>query len=213
MKKRVILLLACLWAIIAFLVIQSTYAKYVTSVNGSTNIGIASWNMLVNNQDILANSDFSQTLSLTFPEETYHIAGYVVPDATGYFDLTIDSSEVSLNYSYTITISTPATSNVTDMKLKGYSLDGGNNITNLNTGVTQITNSVADNVNSVSIRVYVQWSDDSATETMNDIADTSVAVNSGKAVIQANINFEQIEAPQNSIVDQNSVADPENNTI
>lgn len=217
MKKRVILLLACLWSIIAFLVIKTTYAKYVTSVNGSTNIGIASWNMLVNNQDILANSDFSQTLSLTFPEETYHIAGYIVPDAVGYFDLTIDSTEVSLNYSYTITISTPVTSNVTDMKLKGYSLDGGTTVTDLNAGVTQITNNVANNVNSVSIRVYVQWSDDSATETMNDITDTSVAVNSGKAVIQANINFEQIEDTQNTTnqnaVNQNSVGDPENNTV
>ena len=131
----------------------------------------------------------------------------------GYFDLVIDSSRVSLNYSYTITISTPATSNVTDIKLKGYSLDGGTTITDLSSGVTQITNSVANNVNSVSIRVYVQWSDDSATETMNDISDTSVAVTNGKAVIQANINFEQIEATQNTVVDENLVSDPENNTV
>ena len=131
----------------------------------------------------------------------------------GYFDLVIDSSRVSLNYSYTITISTPATSNITDMKLKGYSLDGGTTITDLSSGVTQITNNVANNVNSVSIRVYVQWSDDSATETMNDISDTSVAVSNGKAVIQANINFEQIEAPQNTVVDENLVSDPENNTV
>ena len=103
------------------------------------------------------------------------------------------------------------------MKLKGYSLDGGTTVTDLNAGVTQITNNVANNVNSVSIRVYVQWSDDSATETMNDITDTSVAVNSGKAVIQANINFEQIEDTQNTTnqnaVNQNSVGDPENNTV
>ena len=131
----------------------------------------------------------------------------------GYFDLVIDSSRVSLNYSYTITISTPATSNITDMKLKGYSLDGGTTITDLSSGVTQITNNVANNVNSVSIRVYVQWSDDSATETMNDISDTSVAVSNGKAVIQANINFEQIEAPQNTVVDENLVSDSENNTV
>ena len=130
----------------------------------------------------------------------------------GYFDLIIDSSQVSLNYRYTITISTPATSNITDIKLKGYSLDGGTTITDLSSGVTQITNSVANNVNSVSVRVYVQWSDDSATETMNDISDTSVAVNNGKAIIQANINFEQIETTQNTILDQNSVIDSGNNT-
>ena len=99
------------------------------------------------------------------------------------------------------------------MKLKGYSLDGGTTITDLSSGVTQITNNVANNVNSVSIRVYVQWSDDSATETMNDISDTSVAVSNGKAVIQANINFEQIEAPQNTVVDENLVSDSENNTV
>ena len=85
MKKRIILLLACLWAIIAFLVIQSTYAKYVTSVNGTTNVDIASWNMLVNNQNILNDSNFSQNLTLTFPEEQYHIADYIVPGAVRIF--------------------------------------------------------------------------------------------------------------------------------
>ena len=192
MKKKIVLFLACLWFIISFLIIQSTYAKYVTSVNGSTNVEISSWKMLVNNQDIMNNSNFSQTLSLTVEENAYHIANYIVPGGEGYFDLALDSSEVSLNFSYTITISNVSTSNISDIKLKGYSLDGGTNITNLTGSTTQITNSVTNNVNSSSIRVYVEWNDDSTTENMNDVQDTTVANTNGKAVIQANISFEQI---------------------
>ena len=55
MKKRVILLLACLWFIISFMVIKSTYAKYLTTVDANTNIGISMWSMIVNQQNILNN--------------------------------------------------------------------------------------------------------------------------------------------------------------
>ena len=59
MKKRVFLIFACLWIIISLLIIRSTYAKYLTSIDGGTNVNIAQWNLILNKQDILQNSDFS----------------------------------------------------------------------------------------------------------------------------------------------------------
>ena len=52
-KKKAFLLLACVWFIITFSVIQTTYAKYVTNLDANTNITISYWNILVHNQDII----------------------------------------------------------------------------------------------------------------------------------------------------------------
>ena len=135
----------------------------------------------------------SSNLTLTFPEETYHIADVIVPNAIGYFDLNLDISNVTLPFEYTIT-ATPAVDNeIADIKIIGYSLNGNNStITYLENGETEITGSLADTVNSYSVRVYMQWNDDVTTETLNDDADTSLALNEALAKITANVKFEQI---------------------
>ena len=192
MKKRIFLIFACLWIIISLLIIRSTYAKYLTSIDGDTNVNIAQWNLILNEQDIIKNSDFSTTLSLQVPETDYHIADYMVPGATGYYDLIIDSSNVSLPFRFHITCSVAENSDIKDAKIIGYSRNGNKQITYLDDSATEITDSVADTVDTCSVRVYVKWIDDDSSETMNDVNDTSVAVNSGKAIITTNISFEQI---------------------
>lgn len=193
MKKQVFLILACLWIVISSLLVRVTYAKYLTEFGASTNIQISGWNIVLNTQDIMTNSDFSSNLTLTFPEETYHIADVIVPNAIGYFDLNLDISNVTLPFEYTIT-ATPAVDNeIADIKIIGYSLNGNNStITYLENGETEITGSLADTVNSYSVRVYMQWNDDVTTETLNDDADTSLALNEALAKITANVKFEQI---------------------
>ena len=79
----------------------------------------------------------------------------------GYFDLVIDSSNVSLAFRYTITASVSQNSEVTDAKIVGYSFPGVQNyITYLNNGNTTIQSSAASSVKSSTIRVYVVWNDD-----------------------------------------------------
>ena len=192
MKKRVFLIFACLWIIISLLIIRSTYAKYLTSINGDTNVNIAQWNLILNEQDIIKNSDFSSTLSLEVPKTDYHIADYMVPGATGYYDLIIDSSNVSLPFRFHITCSVDENSDIKDAKIIGYSRNGNSQITYLDDSETEITDSVADTVDTCSVRVYVKWIDEDSSETMNDTDDTSVAINSGKAIITTKISFEQI---------------------
>ena len=192
MKKRVFLIFACLWIIISLLIIRSTYAKYLTSINGDTNVNIAQWNLILNEQDIIKNSDFSSTLSLEVPKTDYHIADYMVPGATGYYDLILDSSNVSLPFRFHITCSVDENSDIKDAKIIGYSRNGNSQITYLDDSETEITDSVADTVDTCSVRVYVKWIDEDSSETMNDTDDTSVAINSGKAIITTKISFEQI---------------------
>lgn len=192
MKKRVFLIFACLWIIISLLIIRSTYAKYLTSIDGGTNVNIAQWNLILNKQDILQNSDFSSTLSLKVPKSDYYIEDYMVPGATGYYDLIIDSSNVSLPFRFHITCSVAENSDIKDAKIIGYSRNGNSQITYLDNSKKEITDSVSETVDTCSVRVYVKWIDNDSSETMNDTNDTSVAINNGNAIITTNISFEQI---------------------
>jgi len=192
MKKRVFLIFACLWIIISLLIIRSTYAKYLTSIDGGTNVNIAQWNLILNKQDILQNSDFSSTLSLKVPKSDYYIEDYMVPGATGYYDLIIDSSNVSLPFRFHITCSVAENSDIKDAKIIGYSRNGNSQITYLDDSKKEITDSVSETVDTCSVRVYVKWIDNDSSETMNDTNDTSVALNNGNAIITTNISFEQI---------------------
>ena len=85
MKKRIILLLACLWLIISFLLIKSTYAKYLSTIDSNANISISAWRIKLNTQDIMQNSDFTQNMNLIFPGNDYYLEDTIVPDALRLF--------------------------------------------------------------------------------------------------------------------------------
>lgn len=52
--------------------------------------------------------------------------------------------------------------------------------------------SVAPAVNSVTVRIYVAWDDEAASQTLNDVQDTQIALNSGSAEVTVNVLFEQL---------------------
>lgn len=111
----------------------------------------------------------------------------------GYFDLVVDTSEVNLGVRYTVTCSVPPTSNIPDAKIVGYSFPGQQNyITYLDGTNTSVSSSSAASVNTNTIRIYVSWDDNSETETLNDVQDTQIALNSGNSIISVNVLFEQL---------------------
>ena len=85
MKKKILLILALLWFIISFLIIRITYAKYLSSINSNTSVGISAWKIKLNTQDITNNSNFSQNVALTFPGNNYYIQDVIVPGAMRLF--------------------------------------------------------------------------------------------------------------------------------
>ena len=85
MKKRMLLLLACLWLIISFLLIKSTYAKYLSTIDSNANISISAWRIKLNTQDIMSNSDFTQNMNLIFPGNDYYLEDTIVPGALRLF--------------------------------------------------------------------------------------------------------------------------------
>lgn len=181
-------MLACVWFIISFTVIQTTYAKYVTNLDANANIAISYWNILVNNQDIIQNSDLSGFMEATLPRSEFSKADVIVPGSTGYFDLNIDSSKVDIPFSVTVTTDINENSTLTtDFVVSGYSLDNGTTIIDL-TDTQNFSCNIDANTDSTVIRVYTTWVDDG----LDSKEDTVLGITGGTAILDVNLSFEQI---------------------
>ena len=124
-NRKFRLLLACISLLLLVDMIQDSYAKYVTSAEGETNFTIASWIFLVNQQDVISNSDFSNTITPVLNSNNNIKAGTIAPTSTGYFEVTIDSSDVDVAFNEVITLSQGSDNTITDLLFTGYTLNGG----------------------------------------------------------------------------------------
>ena len=189
--RKMTLLVAIISLLFCFSTINETYAKYNTSLEGKTNMSVARWHILINNQDVRNNSSTSTELTPTFLG-TEHIAPDVIaPTSEGYVDLIIDSSQVDVSFSYRITPDVDATSSVTDLIVTSYTVNGGDKIA-ISNGQS-ITDNIykADNVNLTTIRLYVKW-DDSSDSKMTNEEDTNASFSNEQAKLKLNIQFIQI---------------------
>ena len=104
MKKKKIfrIILLILILILAFLTIRDTYSKYITQAGNSSTLNISKWKILLNDQDIRNNADFTQDIAIEY-ENNEHIAdGFVAPTTKGKFNLSLESTGTSLPYEYEI---------------------------------------------------------------------------------------------------------------
>jgi hypothetical protein len=168
---------------------QETYAKYISSASANANLTIARWNILVNNQDIVNNSNFTDTIVPTFAGTSNIRSGVIAPTAEGYFDITINGDNTDVSFSYSVTVSNANSNTVDDLIITKYVID---NVEYQYNGA--ITNSILLNAvnRSVSIRFYVKWNDDVATQTMDNDADTAETVN-GVAAVRVDVNVIQLQ--------------------
>lgn len=189
--RKVTLLIAIISLFFCFSTINETYAKYNTNLDGKTNISVARWHILVNNQDVRNNSSTSALLTPTFLGTEHIKAGVIAPTSEGYIDLIIDSSQVDVSFSYTITPNVDATSSVSDLIVTSYSVNGSENIA-INNG-ENITDNIykKDNINLTNIRLYVKW-DDSNNSKMTNEEDTNASFSNEQAKLKLNIQFIQI---------------------
>lgn len=168
--------------------VQSTYAKYITSADASANLTIAKWNILVNDQDIINDSNFSSTITPELLENSNIKAGVIAPTSEGYFDITIDASETDVSFEYEITVDNSEDNTVDDLIIEKYVIDS---IETAYDG--SLTNTVAydDEDKTVTIRFYLKWNDDATTETMDNTDDVQATLD-GVAAVNVNINFTQL---------------------
>ena len=190
--KKLILLFACFSFLFTTIIIKETYAKYKTDISGETNINVARWRILVNDYDIRNNSETKAILTPTLVENEHIKDNVFAPTSSGYFDLIIDCSAADVSFSYEISTSVNPLSTVNDIVITGYSINDGEIIESNND--TVITNNVYvnDNVNSITLRVYIKW-DDSDTANMNNAADTAATiVENSLAKLDVALSFKQI---------------------
>ena len=190
-KQKIFLLVACISLFNCLNLIQDTYAKYSSNINATTNISIAKWNILVNNNDIKNNSDFSNSVAAVFVNNENINDGVIAPNAEGYFDVAVNASNVDVSYNMNMDVRVSNDSAVKDLIITGYSVNNGP-IVNLNTSSYTVSSSVlnSETVRIYTYRFYVRW-DDSENSTMSNVDDTNTTINSGNAKFDIVASFVQ----------------------
>ena len=170
---------------------QDSFAKYVSTAEANGNFTIARWAFMVNQQDVLNNSDFSTTIIPTFDADQNIATGVIAPTSTGYFDVTIDSTNVGVAYDEEISLSNGTNSTVTDLIFTGYKLNNGNTISfqNSTNPSFTISHSLNEQNRVNTYRFFIEWRDGQG-ENMNNSADTQASKN-GSAAVKINLRFIQ----------------------
>lgn len=187
--KKFKLLLAMISLLILTNSIQESYAKYISSASAISNFSIAKWTFMVNDQDVLNQSDFSTTIVPVIDSNSNIKAGVIAPTSTGYFDINIDFSDVDVAFTESISVSYLDDNSVSDLVIVGYKLNNGELVSVDAGDVISINHALNEANTTDNYRFYVQWIDGTG-ETMDNDADTEAA-SEGVAKLKVNLNFIQ----------------------
>lgn len=188
-KKKILFFIALICLFYCVSLMQATYAKYVTTADTDASFTIARWNILINDQDIKENSNFTNLIVPIF-EGTENIKEDVVaPTAEGYFDVVIDGTGTDVSYTYSLNIDYANGNNVNDLVITKYTIGEVNYIYSMgNNIVDDVLVNAEEKV--TSIRFFVEWNDDENTQSMNNAQDTSTTIN-GMAAFKVSLNVIQ----------------------
>ena len=197
---------------------SNTYSRYVADTTGDFKMSFAQWQILVNNEDITGNSSSSVTLKPVIDENQYVENNKIAPSSTGYFDISIDPSNVDVSFIYEITFDV-VNENIPDLIITKYAIldkdyDGKKAITYKNiidntikgtldvvkSGVASGSDEIASDSDEIkdfdfepfTIRVFFEWYE-GENQQMDDEDDTLVGYNADEnnLEISAMIKFEQ----------------------
>ncbi len=185
-KRKMLFFVALISLFYCVSIMQDTYGKYLTSADANTELTIARWQILVNTQDIVNNSDFSEVVVPTFNGTQNIQSNVIAPTSVGTFDLLINANDTDVSFTYTISIDT-SDCNVTDLTITGYTLGG---VYHTYDGSDITGDILLNDVNkTVSITFDVEWTDGTG-ETMDNEDDTE-ASKDGTTSFDINVNFVQ----------------------
>ena len=193
MKKRNDLIFITIFIVVVSIsllyLFQASYAKYKRQINANASARVASWNIKVNNETINNKSVLTNEITPVITSDTYVKEGVIAPGSKGYFDLTINASEVDVDFNYEISFGVKEETPLLDLVVTEYEMNGTKITYDEENG---ITGEIQKNTGNTSIRVYFEW-DDSATNQMNNKDDTDYAINSSytNTKIKVNIKFNQ----------------------
>lgn len=184
---------------------SNTYSRYVANTTGNLDMAFASWQILINEQDILEENISTIELEPVILENKNIATNTVAPSTQGYFDINIDPSNVDVSFKYELNIKV-LNENIPDLMITKYAIldesyeDGDEVITNTlenNTlnGSLEFQQDI-DNYQFTpfTIRIYFEWYE-GQDEKMNDQQDAEIghqaAAENTALQIAASIKFEQ----------------------
>lgn len=198
-------LIVCFMLIILVSLMSNTFSKYVSSADGDLNVSFAKWQILVNNLDIsdAANSEILFVPVIDSNNEVEENS--VAPSSSGYFDISIDPSNVALSFNYNITFSIE-NDDIPDLMISEYAIlpvdDSPIEKISLDNNIIE-KDMIYDPENPFkpfTIRLFFKWYE-GENELMDDLADTEIgtvaAINDTKLKMKANISFKQIKEGTN----------------
>lgn len=189
-NRKFKLLIACISLLLLVDLVQDTYAKYVSSADANGDFTIARWAFKVNDQDIISNQNFSNTIVPVFDSNENIKNGVIAPTSTGYFDITIDSSNVGVSFNEEVTLSQGDNNTVTDIVFTGYKKNDEELIEfDENQSTITTTHLLSEEKTLNTYRFYIKWLDGNG-ETMNNADDTEASDN-GVASVKVNLRFIQ----------------------
>lgn len=196
---------------------SNTYSRYVADTTGNLKMSFAQWQILVNNEDITTGATSSVVLTPIIDKNKYVKNNKIAPSSSGYFDISIDPSNVDVAFNYSITLDV-ANENMPDLMITKYAiLDNSytegdvissktieNNLIqesldfeNIATSSDEITVTNSDeivnnNFKPFIVRIYFEWYE-GENEQMNDEADSLIGIDAENNILEINaqIKFEQ----------------------
>lgn len=188
-KKKIIFFIALMSLFYCITFMQDTFAKYVSSATENAELTIARWSILINNQDVVNESNFTDTISPVFAGTTNIKNDVIAPTAEGYFELTLNGENTDVSFQYSIGIDTTDCA-VEDLVIKSYTIDGTTYTFSGNNVVGNIL--LNDTSRTKTIRFNVEWNDDALTEKMDNAEDTAATAEE-TAAFSVNVNLIQLQ--------------------
>ena len=195
---------------------SNTYSRYVADTTGNLKMSFAQWQILVNNDDITNSSSSSINLKPVIDKNKYVEDNKIAPSSTGYFDISIDPSNVDVAFNYSITLDV-VNENIPDLIItkyaildKDYNEDDTINYENINNNLIQgsldfdnvatSSDEIATDTDEIKehsfepfiVRICFEWYE-GENEKMDDEDDTLVVNNDEASDLEINavVKFEQ----------------------
>ena len=196
---------------------SNTYSRYVADTTGNLKMSFAQWQILVNNEDITNNSSSSVILTPVINENKYVESNKIAPSSSGYFDISIDPSNVDVSFNYSITLDV-VNENIPDLIITKYAIldndykeneaitykniennliQGSLDVEKIATSSDEIIASSSDEIKEHNfkpfiVRICFEWYE-GQDEKMNDESDTLIGSNAENTNLEINaeIKFEQ----------------------
>lgn len=192
-RKLLVSILALIFLIFSILAIQYTYARYITALTTKSYVELGSWLININEQNIMANSNFTNAISPVLNSDSDYIAdGKFVPTSTGYAQIVIDYSNVKVPFKYELTITQDDDLFIEDINITDYQINSGTFHT---FDGSAITNTIIPNGTSTSqtVKFNFAWKDGTGSgEALNDAEDTKASRDFQNIKLHFNISFTQL---------------------